>query len=88
MSHPWVVLVAILAVGLLYVLMPLTADTFRRFRRPRTLRCPETGGKVEVGIDASHAALASAFGRPLPRVQRCSLWPERERCKQDRLTIS
>jgi len=88
MNHPWVVLVAILAVGLLYVLMPVAADTFRRFRTPRRLSCPETGGTAEVGIDASHAALTSAFGRPLLRVQRCSLWPERERCRQDCLSIA
>jgi hypothetical protein len=88
MSHPWIVLVAVLAVGLLYVLMPLVADTFRRFRSPRTLSCPETGGTAEIGIDASRAALSSAVGRPLLRVKTCSLWPERDRCKQDCLTPS
>jgi hypothetical protein len=88
MSHPWIVLVAVLAVGLLYVLMPLVADTFRRFRSPRMLSCPETGGNAEIGIDASRAALTSAFGRPLLRVKSCSLWPERKQCKQDCLTIS
>ena len=86
MSHPWIVLVAVLAVALLYVLMPLVADTFRRFRSPRMLRCPETGGKAEVGIDASRAALTSAFGQPLLRARSCSLWPEKEQCKQDCLT--
>jgi len=86
MSHPWIVLVAVLAVAFLYVLMPLVADTFRRFRRPRMLSCPETGGPAEVGIDASRAALSSAFGQPLLRVKSCSLWPKRERCKQHCLT--
>ena len=88
MSHPWIVLLAILAVGFLYVLMPLVADTFRRFHGPSRLSCPEVGGMAEVGIDASRAALTSAFGRPLLRVKSCSLWPERERCKQNCLTIS
>ena len=88
MSHPWIVLVAILAVAFLYVLTPLVADTFRRFRYPGMLRCPETGGKAEVGVDASRAALTSAFGRPRLRVKGCSLWPERERCQQSCLTIS
>jgi hypothetical protein len=87
MSHPWMVVLAVLAVALLYVLMPLLADTFRRFRSPRLLRCPETGGKAEIGIDASHAALTSAFGQPLLRVKSCSLWPEKDRCKQDCLTV-
>jgi hypothetical protein len=87
MSHPWIVVLAIFALALLYVLTPLVADTFRRFRSPRLLRCPETGGKAEVGIDASRAALTSAFGRPLLRVKSCSLWPEKEQCRQDCLTV-
>lgn len=87
MSHPGLVLIAILGVALLYVLMPLVADTFRRFRSPSMRSCPETGGKAEVGIDASHAAFTSAFGRPLLRVKSCSLWPERERCRQNCLTL-
>jgi hypothetical protein len=87
MSHPWIVVFAVLAVALLYVITPLVADTFRRFRSPRLLRCPETGGKAEVGIDARYAALTSAVGQPLLRVKRCSLWPEKERCKQECLTV-
>jgi hypothetical protein len=86
MSYPWIVVLAVVALGVLYVLMPLVADTFRRFRSPRMLSCPETGGKAEVGIDASRAALTSTFGQPLLRVERCSLWPEKEQCKQECLT--
>ena len=86
MRYPWVVLVAVLAVAFLYVLMPLVADTFRRFRRPRMLSCPENGGPAEVGIDASRAALSSAFSHPLLRVKSCSLWPKRQGCKQHCLT--
>ncbi len=86
MSYPWIVILAVVALGLLYVLMPLMADTFRRFRGPRVLTCPDTGGKAEVGIDASRAALTSAFGLPSLQVKSCSLWPEKEQCKQDCLT--
>ena len=83
MSYPWIVVLAVVALGLLYVLTPLVADTFRRFRSPSLLSCPETGGPAEVGVDASRAALTSAFGRPSLRVKSCSLWPEKEGCKQD-----
>jgi hypothetical protein len=86
MSNPGLVLVAILGVAVLYVLMPFVADTLRRFRSPSMVSCPEAGGKAEIGVDASHAALTSAFGRPLLRVKSCSLWPERERCRQTCLT--
>jgi hypothetical protein len=87
MSHPWVVVIAVLAVAALYVLLPLVADTFRRYRNSRLLRCPETGGKAEVGIDASRAAITSAFGRARLRVKTCSLWPEKEQCRQDCLSL-
>jgi len=86
MSYPWIVVLAVVALGLLYVLMPLAADTFRRFRSPRRMSCPETGGPAEVGVDASRAALTSAFGQPSLRVKSCSLWPEKDQCKQDCLT--
>jgi hypothetical protein len=67
--------------------MPLVADTFRRFRSRRMLSCPETGGKAEVGIDASRAAFTSAFGRPQLRAEDCSLWPEKKDCGQECLTL-
>ncbi|MBI2000946.1 MAG: hypothetical protein HYT85_13200 [candidate division NC10 bacterium] len=88
MSHPWVVVIAVLAVAALYVLLPLVADTFRRFRSRRMLSCPETGGKAEVGIDASRAALTSALGRPQLRAEDCSLWPEKKDCGQECLTLA
>jgi hypothetical protein len=83
MSAPWIVVAAIIAVAVCYVLLPVVADTFRRFRTKKSLRCPETGREAEVGIDAGRAALTSAFGRALLRVKNCSLWPERKECAQD-----
>lgn len=82
MESPWIVVIAILAVAAVYVLLPLVGDTFRRYRRSRILRCPETGKEAEVGIDAPRAAVTSAFGHPLLRVKSCSLWPERRDCRQ------
>lgn len=87
MSHPWIVVVTVFGVAVLYVLMPVVADAFRRFRGSRVLTCPETGGKAEVGIDASRAAFTSAFGRPQLKAESCSLWPEKEKCAQDCLTL-
>ncbi len=87
MTHPWIVVIAVVGIGVLYVLLPLIADTFRRYRGIRVLRCPETGGHAEVGIDASRAAITSAFVRPQLRAKSCSLWPEKEKCAQDCLTL-
>ncbi len=83
MRAPWIVIPAIIAVAVCYVLLPVVADTFRRFRTRKSLRCPVTGEEAQVGIDAGRAALTSAFGRALLRVKNCSLWPERKSCAQD-----
>ena len=87
MTHPWIVVIAVLGFGALYVVLPLIADTFRRYRGIRVLRCPETGGQAQVGINASRAAFTSAFGRPELRAESCSLWPQKEKCAQDCLTL-
>ena len=83
MGAPGIVVTAIIALAAVYVLVPVAADTFRRYRTKKSLRCPETGREAEVGIDAGRAALTSAFGRALLRVKNCSLWPERKECAQD-----
>jgi len=83
MGAPGIAVTAIISLAAVYVLVPVAADAFRRFRTRRSLRCPETGREAEVGIDAGRAALTSAFGRALLRVKSCSLWPERKACAQD-----
>jgi len=82
MSAPWIVLAAIVAVGLVYVLLPTVLEAYFRFRGKREFRCPETGTEAEVGVDARLAALTEPFGRPRLRVVSCSLWPERDGCAQ------
>ena len=82
MESPWIVVTAILAVTAVYVLLPIVSDTFRRYRVRKILPCPETGEEAEVGIDAPRAALTSAFGPPVLRVENCSLWPEKRDCRQ------
>ena len=82
MSNPGILIVAILALAGLYVLLPRAAHIFARFREVRILPCPETGGKADVAIDASRAALTSVLGRPKLRATGCSLWPERRDCAE------
>ncbi|MDZ7308381.1 MAG: hypothetical protein ONB49_15160, partial [candidate division KSB1 bacterium] len=63
MDHPFLVLVAITALAVLYVWMPVMLGTFRRYRKQRQLICPETGKPAAIHIDAKAAALAAAIGR-------------------------
>lgn len=80
MSQPWIVLAAVIALGALYVLLPVVLGTCASYRGARRLRCPETDRDAEVGVDAVRAAWTSAFGPPRLRVKACSLWPKRSGC--------
>jgi hypothetical protein len=82
MTAPLTTLIAIAALGLVYVVVPIVGDVFFRFRRRRMVRCPATGLTAEIAIDARHAALTAVPGPPEVRVARCSLWPDRGDCEQ------
>jgi hypothetical protein len=82
MEHPWLVLAGIAIIALVYVLAPVVASAYARFRGARAFRCPLAGTNVEVTLDAGHAALTAAFGPPALRINRCTLWPQRTWCAQ------
>lgn len=87
MSYPGAAIIIIIAVGMLFVLLPVMAHTFARYRAPRVLACPETGEQVRLGINATRAALTSALGRPRLRVRWCTLWPAWNGCAQSCLQL-
>jgi hypothetical protein len=82
MTAPLMTFLAIVAVGLLYVIVPIVADTFFRFRHKRIVQCPEEGKPARVLFDATLAALTAVPGPPKLRVDRCSFWPDRADCAQ------
>lgn len=82
MGTPWIILAAIAALAVAYVVVPVMVDAFLRFRRGQTVRCPETGLMAQVSIDARRAALTAVPGPPTVRVADCSLWPERHGCEE------
>jgi len=82
MNGPWILLLAIAAIATFYVVVPIMAGVFASFRKPRALRCPETGGTAEVRIDGRHAAMTAIPGPPDLRVADCSRWPGRRGCDQ------
>ena len=82
MGTPWIILTAIAALALGYVIVPIMVDALLRFRRRRTVRCPETGLLAMVTLDARHAALTAVPGPPDVRVADCSLWPEKQGCEE------
>jgi len=79
MNLPLMVFAAIVG-ALVLVAFPPGVRAYRHFRAPRNVRCPTTGAKAQVGIDAWHAAVTAFPGPPRMHVERCSLWPAHERC--------
>jgi hypothetical protein len=82
MTAPWITLAALVALGLIYVIMPILTGVFARYRRRGLVRCPETGLMAAVQIDAAHAVATALPGPPELRVTGCTLWPERAGCAQ------
>ena len=81
MQPPEILFAAVVGVGLVYALRQVFAETLRRYRAPKTLRCPETGQDLQVTLDTRQALLSTlAFGTPQLRVAGCSLWPEQQAC--------
>ncbi len=81
MESPGTVIIAIIALGVLFVVY-----TFCYYRPSRTLACPQTGEKVRLDLDAGRAAWTTALGRPSLRVRWCTLWPGRKGCAQECVT--
>jgi hypothetical protein len=82
MTTGLILVLAITATAVFYVVLPVIAHAFTRYRRARALPCPETGNTALVQIEAGRAALTSAVGAPDLRVEDCSLWPARKDCAQ------
>ena len=83
MTTAWYGIFGILAVALLYVLLPPMISAYTKYRGKRVIICPETKEPAAVDVDATHAALTSALREPDLRLRDCSRWPEREDCGQE-----
>lgn len=80
MYAPSLLIAVIVAIGVIYVALPVMAGVYVRFRGRRTVACPETGLAEEVGVDAWHAAATAVPGPPRVYVATCTAWPRRAGC--------
>src|SRR3990172_3939249 len=86
--NPWLVLSLIVALGIVYVMLPTGLHSFSRYRRTKEVRCPLAGEDVALQIDARRAGISAALsGHPSLRVLDCTLWPGRRECAQDCLRL-
>lgn len=83
MTAPVILIGGIIALGLLYVVLPVTLDTYRRFRYGQVVTCPNTHGPAEVRLNARLATFTAAFRKPDLRVKSCTLWPEKKGCAEN-----
>jgi hypothetical protein len=84
MTSPWLLIAAILGLGALYVVVPVVARAYARYRGKRLITCPETKSPEAVEVDARRAAVLALAGREHAlRLRDCTRWPEREHCGQE-----
>jgi hypothetical protein len=82
MEKPLLMIAVVAGIGLVYVVFPVMLDAFMRYRKIRSVTCPEEKRGAFMNIDAKGAALSAAKGKTQLRVFDCSLWPEKKNCAQ------
>lgn len=82
MESPLFLIAAILGLAVVYVVPAVMLEAYSRYCGATDLDCPDTHQAATIRINARHAALTSALGRPKVQVVDCSLWPERKSCDQ------
>jgi hypothetical protein len=79
--EPWLVLIAIAVITLVYIMIPVGLAARGYFRRHKLVRCPVVG--LGAGIVVSRAGIAEAVGRrSVRRISDCTFWPHRKGCAQ------
>src|SRR6266536_6165009 len=75
-------LVAIVVLGVFFLLLSSAAAAYLKFRGTRLVTCAETKEPAAVEVDANYAAFTASIGERGLRLKDCSRWPERQDCEQ------
>jgi hypothetical protein len=78
-----VTIALVVAVGLLYVVLPTFVSAYRGLRGTRLVDCPQTPWPTLITFDVRRSALSAAAGSGRLRVRECTRWPEHRDCGQD-----
>jgi len=76
------IVLAIVALGALFTLLPVAIEAYRKHRGTRLVTCPETHQPAAVEINAAQAVASALAGEAHLRLRACSRWPERQHCGQ------
>lgn len=82
MSKPFILIGAIVAIGLVYVAIPMAVEAYRHWVRPRIVTCPHQHVAAEVTVKPWRAALTSLIRKPSLAVKSCTYWPECHGCDE------
>lgn len=85
--NPWLILLGLVLVALVYVVAPVGAAALANYRRPWRLKCPRAGTEAQIKINALWAAVTEVLGRGTPSIERCSLWPAQRGCREECLAL-
>lgn len=85
--EPWIVLPALAAITLVFVVAPVGLAAFTHWRRPFRLTCPRTALEAQIRVDARRTALGAVLGSPRAELDTCSLWPAQGGCRTECLAL-
>jgi hypothetical protein len=83
MSTLNLLLAALILLAVYFLAVRPVLRVYLKFRGMRVITCPETHASAAVEVDARHAAISAALGKPCIRLRDCSRWPERRDCGQE-----
>ncbi|MCH8873921.1 hypothetical protein IH824_14310 [candidate division KSB1 bacterium] len=86
MKDPFLVLGSIIALGVLYVMLPVFMDVLMRYRKSKIVTCPHKNEKASVDVDAKRAAFTALAGKPKLHLKDCPLWHDEIYCNQECLS--
>ena len=84
--NPWLILLALIVIALVFVVIPVGLAAYRQWRRPWRFTCPRAGMTAQIQVDAARASFAEVLGGK-PEIDRCTLWPELLGCQQGCLAL-
>lgn len=84
--NPTVLIPLLIAIALVFIVLPVVIGAYWDYRAPRIVRCPRMRAKATVTVDAWQAASAAIIGSPALSATACSLLAVRPTCRTECLT--
>ncbi|HUF92054.1 MAG TPA: hypothetical protein VMR23_06735 [Candidatus Limnocylindria bacterium] len=84
--NPTTVISLLIAIAVVFVVLPVAIAAYRFYRMPRTVHCPRLRTKATVSVDPRRAARAAVVGSAALSATACSLLVTRPHCRTECLT--